>query len=98
VLVDQADVVVAVDQRRDHRLPCEIDASCSRWDLPFPFSTNPRERLTINEERGVLDRRGAVAGDQSRTFEQRRSRIAALESLESGTEQDEGARQHASEE
>ncbi len=89
-------MVVAVDERRNHRLPCEVDATRARRRLPLSLLADPRECLAFDEERRVLDRRATVADDQARTFEQRGSRVATLQSLESRPEHNESARQHAS--
>jgi hypothetical protein len=40
----------------------------ARRHLEFPFSTHPGERVVLHQERRVLDRRSAIAGDEQRAF------------------------------
>ena len=77
LLVDEADVVVAVDERRHHRLPREIHARRALRRLTLSLPADPRERLTLDEKSRVLDR-VPVADDESCALEPRRRVRAAL--------------------
>ncbi len=69
--VREPDVLVRVDERRDHGLAGEIHLLCpARW-LRLTLSPNPRKGLPFDEESGVLDECAAVPHDQSGAFEPR---------------------------
>ena len=63
-----ADVTVQVDFRRHHELAGQIDMRGARRHLDLSLPSHPAERVVLNQERGVLDRCTAVAGDEQRTF------------------------------
>ena len=65
---------VRVDQRRHHRLAGEIDAARAGGRRRRTLRARPGEAAVLDDERGVLDRRAAIAGDQPRALEDRRRR------------------------
>jgi len=76
--VDEPDVVVAIDQRRHHRLARQIDAGRAWWRLTLTLPPDPGECVTLDEECGILDRRTAVANDEASVFEPERTASGAL--------------------
>jgi len=93
-------VVVAVDERRHHRLAGQIHARGALGRLALALLAHPCERLALDEECGVLDRRAAVADDEARAFEPECARSAlglCVERQGSGcdhTEQQRSSRRH----
>jgi len=71
-------MVVAVDECRYHGLAGEIHTSRALWGLTLTLLADPREGVTLHEERGVLNGRAAVADDEPRTFEPKRRAPSAL--------------------
>ena len=69
LFVDQPDVVVTVDERGHHGLAGEIHANGALRRLTLTLLADPREGVTLHEERGILDRRAAIPDDEPRTFE-----------------------------
>ena len=62
---------VRVHERRHHRLAGEIDPARTRGRRQGTLRTDLREASVLDDERGVLDRRAAIAGDQARALEER---------------------------
>jgi hypothetical protein len=63
---------VRVDQRGHHRLSGERDPRGAGGRRQIPFPADPGEAVVLDDERGVLDRRRAIADYQSCAFKQRR--------------------------
>src|SRR5215831_4290726 len=63
-----ADVAVEIDLRGHNGLACQIDVCGARRHRNLTAPAHLRETVVFNEESGVLDRRAAVASDQSRAF------------------------------
>ena len=68
----EPDVAVEVDFCRHDCLAGQIHSGGSGWHLKLAPATNPRELSILDDERGALDGRAAVAGNEPRAFEQRR--------------------------
>ena len=91
----QSHVLVRVDQRRDHRLAGQVHARGTLGRLPLARRANPGEDAVLDEERRPLDRRAAVAVNQSGALEP--GRVTWLLLLCGGTptgEQRDGACDH----
>jgi hypothetical protein len=72
---------VRVDQGGHHCLSCEIDPPRAGWRQRLSFPADPGEAVVLDDERGVFDRRTAVADDESGAFKQRYWRGRGLVSL-----------------
>ena len=59
LLVDQPDVVVAVDQRGHDGLARQVHDRGIRRRPPLALAADPREGVALDEEGGVLDRRAS---------------------------------------
>jgi hypothetical protein len=62
---------VRIDQGGHHRLSGEVDPPRAGRRRQVPFPADPGEAVVLNDERGVLNRSGAVADDQAGAFEER---------------------------
>ena len=60
---------VRVDERRHHRLAGEIDAPRPAGGVERALRADLCEAAVLDDERGVLDRRAAIAGDDPRALE-----------------------------
>ncbi|PYS35325.1 MAG: hypothetical protein DMG14_27225 [Acidobacteria bacterium] len=67
-LVLVSDVAVQIDLCRHHRLARQVDALCARRYGDFAAPAHTREQVAFGDERGVLDRRTAVTGNEAGAF------------------------------
>ena len=67
-----AEMHVRVHERRHHRLAGEIYPPRTRGRRQGTLRADLREASVLDDERGVLDRRAVIAGDQARALEERR--------------------------
>lgn len=65
---------MAVDNARHHRLARQVDARPARRRLQLSTPADLREAPVLNDEGSVLDGCATIAGDQTRSFEERRDR------------------------
>jgi len=86
----EPDVAVKIDFCRHDCLAGQIDTGCSSRNLDVALATDARESSVLDDERGVLDRRAAVAGNEPRPFEDRRTGPLSALCFHPG-----GARRHA---
>src|SRR5262249_39335370 len=66
-----ADVRVAVDECRNHRLAAQVNARGASRGLDLSLASDAGKAVVFYEERAVLDGLPAVANDQTGAFEER---------------------------
>ncbi len=70
--VREADVLVCVDEGRNHRLSRQVHAHGPRRGLPLPLLAHPGEPAPLDQEGRALDR-ASVTYDEPRPFEPHRA-------------------------
>ena len=62
---------MGIDDRRHDGLAAQIDERRADGRLDLTLLADADDAVVLDEERGVLDWRAAVAGDETRAFEER---------------------------